>query len=261
MQALKERLHLLYGRLKEDEKEIKKYKSTAFYESVKFSDDGNYIELRFYCNGGKIKIETEQEVELYLNGVLALAGEYFYLDKGEYLLKGKVDEKEGSMVKVVISGDVTERSKVKSKGVSFFDASYILCERDNEFELYKYAGESFSLVLSGTWQKADICGGEQLYFAFLKDNVVSLQKYSDGAFVKVGEFSGEDFLCDCNPKLTLYIVKEGVLYLYEQENEGFKEYKTTIKTDKIYAVRGEKIVYRDLQGNVRLNFNIPRESK
>lgn len=261
MQVLKERLHALSERQERQKEEIKKYKSTAFYESVKTSSEGNFIQSEIYCDGGLVKIEAESQAELFLNGVPVIQGEYFYLNEGEYLLKGQTLSDEGTIIKIVVTGNVKEASRAKTKGVNFNDASYILFERDNEFDLYKYYDEVFSLLKSEKGEKADIVKGDGLYYALLKEGGVTLQKFSDENFITVGEFECEDFLCDYSQKLTLYIVKKGILYVYEQGEEGFTECKTSIKTDKLYAVRGEKIVYRDLQGKVRLNFGISRERK
>lgn len=258
MQVLKERLHALSERQERQKEEIKKYKSTAFYESVKTSSEGNFIQSEIYCDGGLVKIEAESQAELFLNGVPVIQGEYFYLNEGEYLLKGQTLSDEGTIIKIVVTGNVKEASRAKTKGVNFNDASYILFERDNEFDLYKYYDEVFSLLKSEKGEKADIVKGDGLYYALLKEGGVTLQKFSDENFITVGEFECEDFLCDYSQKLTLYIVKKGYLHICEYENGEFNSKKTKIKTDKLYAIQGEKAVYRDTRGNIRLSFNIAR---
>lgn len=258
MQALKERLHLLKEQLEKKEKELKKLKTTAFYESVTAFSEGNFIQVKIYCEGGMVKMDADDETELFLNGIPVVKGEYFYLNKGEYLLKGKTSLKEGTVVKAVITGDVKETSRTKTKGVNFNDESFVLCERDNEFSLYKYGDEVFTLIKSESGQKADLCKGDVLYYALLKEGMVTVQKYSGGNFVQVGALKCDDFLCDYTQKLTLYIVKKGYLHICEYENGEFNSKKTKIKTDKLYAIQGEKAVYRDTRGNIRLSFNIAR---
>ncbi len=257
MQALKERLKIIDDKLSLNEKKVKENKKTVFYESVEEGEEGNFVAASFYCGGGKIKVETAK-IDLYINGVPTLSGEYFELEKGEHLLKGLTDLAVGSVVKITFYGDVKNLTQTKVKGVNFDDESYLLSERKGEFNLYKYSSGEITRLISEQASGGDICKGDALYLAFLKNGVIEAFKYSSSAFTSVGSVSGEDFLCDYDQKLTLYVVKSGKLYLYTLEEEGFSEQKTSLGADKLYAVKGEKIVYRDLRGDVRLSFSIPK---
>lgn len=257
MQALKERLKIIDDKLILNEKKVIESEKTDFYESVEEGEEGNFVAASFYCGGGRVKIESEN-VDLYINGVPVVLGEYFELEKGEYLLKGLTDLEVGSVVKIVFYGDVKNLTQTKVKGVNFDDESYLLSERKGEFNLYKYSSGEITRLASEQASGGDICKGDALYLAFLKNGVIEAFKYSSSVFSSLGSVSGEDFLCDYDQKLTLYVVKSGKLYLYTLEKDGFSEQKTLLKADKLYAVKGEKIVYRDLRGDVRLSFNIPK---
>ena len=267
MNSLQERIYYLNEKVSEQQSKSNLSVFLNFYVTVSGeqtqSEKNAYFS--FFCKGGKVKIvpvselESGKEIKIFINSVPVILSEYFYLDEGKKTVKVTTNCQVGTKLVFAVYGEADYLDEMNIKSVNFTDASFLFSSCDGELKLYKYDGESLSLVENlGESPSGDICKGDFLYLCYVSGEDIKVKiYYQDLSCVELStEIEGQDVKIDYQEKLRLYVVKKGVLSSYEYENGVFTKTSLKKNVSKIYAIKGSKAVFRDGEGKIRLCFNL-----
>ncbi len=247
---------LINQRLGAIERKIIAPKEIVFH----LNDYSEQTEKNYYFNfevvyGGFIKFEVQasNDCTLTLGGVEIKCGEYFYLEKGVYEVLVQTQESDPTKeVRVSVLGEVNYHDSSQYKVLSQDSYSIIALICAGQLSIYFYDGNVVEIDRIQT-DDYDMVLGEELTVYYLTqtgfEKKVYMFPFSVGV---VTSYTLDDISGIKCSNSGVYVIKSGKMYLLEVEN-GLNFRDCNLEVKDIFAIKDNKVVYRDYNGKIKLS--------
>ena len=247
---------LTNNRLSQIEKRLNNPREITFLlnDYTEQSDKNYYFCFEVNISGCvKIEVQKGNYNKLTLNGVNVLCGEYFFLEKGVYeILLQTTVENTNQAVKVSVFGDVSYHDNSQVKVLSGLNYSIIALICAGQLSIYYYDG-NIALIDKIETEDYDMALDRELTVYYLSQSGIEKKEYiypfNAGVITSypIDGVTGIKYSQD-----GLYLVKSGKLFLANIEDE-IQLSECGIELKDIFAVKQNKVIYRDYNGKIKLS--------